>query len=220
MSVTRRLYLARIVSASLVCAASSSVMFLFHMLRSSIHFRPKSCAATKQTWSKSCEISSLMTDTLKGQLARAVRGRPAIAPIAPTPARNVRRESGMCISLIVKRGALSARIGLGFSGAGIQHGKSAVGGSDHLEPGAVCAAFEIGNRFVVAVVRGVGVLGGVEHVEVFEAGAFMHGLPCLGAAGLVRTVVHNSYARMNRIDECARVGEVHAVMVYEKEIDV
>jgi hypothetical protein len=48
MSVTRSLYFSRIWRASVDLAASSSVMFLFHMPRSSIQLRPKSLAATEQ----------------------------------------------------------------------------------------------------------------------------------------------------------------------------
>ncbi len=90
---------------------------------------------------------------------------------------------------------------------------------DHLEVRAIAAALEIGDQRVGAVVRGVGALGGVEHVEIFEAGAVMHGLPRLGAAGLVRAVVHDGHARMDSIDEGARVGQIHAVMIHEIEID-
>ena len=69
-------------------------------------------------------------------------------------------------------------------------------------------AFRIGDQRFGAVVRGVGALGGVEHVEVFKAGAVMDGLPCFGTAGLVRAVVHDGDAGMNGIDEGAGVGEV------------
>ena len=48
----------------------------------------------------------------------------------------------------------------------------------------------------------------------------MHGLPRLGAAGLVRAVVHDGHAGMDGIDECPRVGQVEAVMVDEIKIHV
>jgi hypothetical protein len=70
-----------------------------------------------------------------------------------------------------------------------------------------------------AVVGGVGVFRGVEHPEVFEAGAFVDGLPGLGAAGFVCAVVHDGDAGMNGVDEGLGVGEVEAVVVDEVEVD-
>jgi len=43
-------------------------------------------------------------------------------------------------------------------------------------------------------VGGVGVFGGVEHPEVFEAEAFMHCLPGFWAGGLVCAVIHDGDA--------------------------
>ena len=80
-------------------------------------------------------------------------------------------------------------------------------------------AFGIRDQGFGAVVGGVGALGGVKHVEVFDAGAVVDGLPGFGHACLVRAVVHNGHARVNRIDERAGVGEIHAVMVDQIKID-
>ena len=74
---------------------------------------------------------------------------------------------------------------------------------NHLEVCAIAAAFEIGDQCFGTVVRGVGILGGVQHVEVFKTWTLMHCLPGFGAAGLVRAVVHDGDARMNRIHKRA-----------------
>src|SRR6185312_1240885 len=101
MSVTRSLYFARIFFDWSISSELKSVMFLFHIPRSSIQFRPKSCEATKQARSKSCEISSLITDKRKGHSAsaRATLGAAASTPMAPTPATNSRRDADIGILL-------------------------------------------------------------------------------------------------------------------------
>jgi len=68
-------------------------------------------------------------------------------------------------------------------------------------------------------VGGVGVFGGVEHPEVFEAEAFMHCLPGFWAGGLVCAVIHDGDAGVNRVDEGARVRQVEAVMIDQVKID-
>jgi hypothetical protein len=64
---------------------------------------PKSCAATKQARSKSCEISSLMTAIRKGELAKAAQagmGRAVQkAAAAPAPARKLRLEKVITVFL-------------------------------------------------------------------------------------------------------------------------
>src|SRR5579859_441079 len=90
-------------------ASGSSVMFFPHMLRSSIHCRPKSCATTEQTWSKSCEISSLMTATWKGQAARAARAKAAKDVAAAAEAMKLRREMVMGL-LKVETGGVRFRL--------------------------------------------------------------------------------------------------------------
>ena len=70
MSVTRRLFFFRRRCASAISLASRLTTFLFHMVRSSIHSIPNCWEATSQAWPKSCEISSLMTAILKGDLPR------------------------------------------------------------------------------------------------------------------------------------------------------
>ena len=74
---------------------------------------------------------------------------------------------------------------------------------DNFKVCAVATAFEIGDQCFGAVVRGVGVFRGVQHLEIDQAGAFVHRLPCFGAAGFVRAVIHDGDAGMNRIDKCA-----------------
>ena len=71
-------------------------MFFFHMPRSSIQPIPNSCDATWQTWAKSCEISSLMTEMRNGELESGnERSPPALAAVMATiPARNSRRAKG------------------------------------------------------------------------------------------------------------------------------
>src|SRR5579864_794994 len=68
-------------------------MFLFHMPRSSIHPMPNSFDATSQTWPKSCEISSLITETRNGEAdpPNAKRDVALATVIAAIPARNSRR---------------------------------------------------------------------------------------------------------------------------------
>ena len=116
-------------------------------------------------------------------------------------------------------GCLSCGISLGLAGAGVSDGEAAVGRGDNLEIRTVCAVFEIGDEIVGAVVRGIGIFGGMQHPEIFEAGTFMHGLPGFRTAGLVRAVVHDGYAGMDGVDEGFGVGEIKAVVVDEIEVD-
>jgi len=106
-----------------------------------------------------------------------------------------------------------------LGGAGVEDGKAAVGVGGDFEVCAVGGAFEIGDQRVGAVVSGVRAFGGVEHIEILKAGAFVDGLPGLRAAGFVRAVVHDGYAGVNGIDEGLGVGEIEAVVVDEIEID-
>jgi hypothetical protein len=112
-----------------------------------------------------------------------------------------------------------AGVVLGFAGAGVEDGEAAVGVGGDFEVSAVGGAFEIGDERVGAVVGGVRAFGGVEHPEIFKAGAFVDGLPGLRAAGFVGTVVHDGDARVDGVDEGAGVGQVEAVVVDEIEID-
>src|SRR5580704_4523632 len=100
MSVTLRLCAARILRASSISFAFSSVTFLFQIERSSIHWRPKSFEVIEQACSKSCVISSLMTARRKGHVvvagergsaARVTFGARAPRPSRPRPARYSRR---------------------------------------------------------------------------------------------------------------------------------
>ena len=68
ISVTRRLFFFRMLFASAISLASRFTTFLSHMLRSSIHSIPNCCDATSQARPKSCEISSLITAILNGDL--------------------------------------------------------------------------------------------------------------------------------------------------------
>ena len=78
-------------------------MFFFHMPRSSIQPMPNSRDATSQAWPKSCEISSLITETRKGELLSGGVKREAgenpeaafAAVRATIPARNSRRANCM-----------------------------------------------------------------------------------------------------------------------------
>jgi len=110
-------------------------------------------------------------------------------------------------------------IGFGLGGAGVGDGEAAVAGDYYFQVGAVGSAFEVGDEGFGAVVGGVGVFSGVEHPEVFEAGAFVDGLPGLRAAGFVCTVVHDGDAGMDGVNEGFGVGEVEAVVVDEIEVD-
>src|SRR5260370_1502514 len=97
MSVTCRLYLARIFCASAISASEEAWRFLPHISRSSTHCRPKSFAITEHAWSKSCEISSEITEILKGDCdadALPKSGRVAQAAAAiPAPAIKLRLET-------------------------------------------------------------------------------------------------------------------------------
>ena len=115
---------------------------------------------------------------------------------------------------------LIGRIFFGLAGACVGNGEAAVAASDDFKPMAVAAAFKVGDERFDAVVGGVRAFGGVQHPQVEEAGAFVHGLPGFGAAGFVRAVIHDGDAGMNGVDECLRVGEIHAVMVDEIEAHV
>src|ERR1017187_5827313 len=59
----------------------------------------------------------------------------------------------------------------------------------------------------------------MQHPQVFKAWAFMNGLPGFRATRLVGAVVHDSYARVNRIDEGFGVGQVEAMMVDQVNVD-
>ena len=67
MSVTRNLARSRRRRASATSLLSSLTIFLFHMLRSSIHSRPNSFETISTARAKSWEISSLMTAIRKGE---------------------------------------------------------------------------------------------------------------------------------------------------------
>src|SRR5437899_5561139 len=76
-------------------------MFLFHMPRSSIHPMPNSLDATSQTWPKSCEISSLITETWNGEADSAIglkrdAAAVAVTTIPATKSRRVRRAGMNC----------------------------------------------------------------------------------------------------------------------------
>src|ERR1017187_2034955 len=104
MSVTRSWYFVTIFCASAISADASFIRFLFHRPRTSIHCIPNSRAATWHAWSKSWEISSVITATRKGDfhlgvsffsVADILDGRPldkAVRAInAPVPPRKSRR---------------------------------------------------------------------------------------------------------------------------------
>jgi len=107
MSVTRSLYLSRMALALAMSASSSVEMFLPHMERNSTHSRPKSLAITEQAWSKSGEISSLITATRNVDFNLAAitdKGNVFAAAAAPVALRKVRREtSGIRGSCGLKR---------------------------------------------------------------------------------------------------------------------
>src|SRR6202030_4693781 len=72
--------------------------------RNSIQCMPNSRDATSQAWPKSCEISSLMTETRKGELeSEGGRNRDAAfaAVTATIPARNSRRANSMDMRLLL-----------------------------------------------------------------------------------------------------------------------
>src|SRR5437879_2975032 len=76
-------------------------MFLFHTPRSSIHPMPNSFDATSQTWPKSCEISSLITETRNGEADSAIglkrdTAAVAVTTIPATKSRRVRRAGMNC----------------------------------------------------------------------------------------------------------------------------
>ena len=102
MSVTRRLYLARMACARVTSSELRSAMFLPHRARISTHWSPNSFEATEHAWSKSGDISSVMTLSLKGEFAcaRARLGQAKEALVAATAkvasARNVRRVCEIC----------------------------------------------------------------------------------------------------------------------------
>src|ERR1700736_451965 len=60
-------------------------MFLFHIPRSSIQFMPNSFEATSSVWPKSCDISSLMTDTRNGEFISGIPVSPADTLCSPSP---------------------------------------------------------------------------------------------------------------------------------------
>ena len=119
-----------------------------------------------------------------------------------------------------RRPALFAGVVFGLAGAGVGDGEAAAGRGNDFEVGAIRgAAFGIGDERVGAIVGGVRVFSGVELPEVFKAGAVMDSLPGFRAAGLVSAVVHDGYARTDGIDNGAGVGEIHAVMGDQIEVD-
>src|ERR1700744_3524416 len=72
ISVTCNLYFARIFFASAISASVDTCRFLPHISRISTQCRPNSFAITEQAWSKSCEISSEITESLNGEPAAAM----------------------------------------------------------------------------------------------------------------------------------------------------
>jgi hypothetical protein len=99
-----------------------------------------------------------------------------------------------------------------LAGPRVGYGETAITRGDNFKIRAISIAFWISNLSLGAVVCGIGIFGGVDHVEVFEAGAIVHGLPCFGTASFVSAVVHDGHARMNGIDDGARAGLVEAVV--------
>src|SRR5580704_16917401 len=98
ISVTRSWYFCKMRCDSAISLASKSVTFLFHMERSSIQCKPKSLVAISQARPKSGVSSSLMTESLNGQLpAKACATLPScvIAPAAVSDAMNSRRDGDM-----------------------------------------------------------------------------------------------------------------------------
>src|SRR5258707_6021600 len=97
MSVTWRLYLARIFCASAIPVSEEAWRFLPHISRSSTYRKPKSFAITEQAWSKSCEISSEITEILNGDcdaVAMPKSGRAEQpAEVIPAPAIKLRLET-------------------------------------------------------------------------------------------------------------------------------
>src|SRR5215475_13243483 len=111
MSVTRKLFFLSSRTASSISFASRAAIFLFHMPRSSIHSMPNCLEATSQAWPKSCEISSLMTAILNGDLLRDepevpededwAEEREECAANMLRPATNPRREISDRISILL-----------------------------------------------------------------------------------------------------------------------
>src|SRR5215469_10146638 len=109
MSVTRSLCWSRIFFASSSCLSLSSVTFLSHIERNSIHCKPKSRATIEHARSKSGVISSLMTASRKGQDPPApcekakppaffvIHEKPAISPAVPKPPSIVRLVYATCL---------------------------------------------------------------------------------------------------------------------------
>ena len=66
------------------------------------------------------------------------------------------------------------------------------------------------------IVRDIGIFSrilGIVHLpEVLQARRVVHGLPCFRLAALVCTVVHDGYARMERIDDDFGIRLIEAVM--------
>src|ERR1019366_6708502 len=172
-----------------------------------------------------------MTATRKGQLAWAVPGMAAIAPAAPIPLKKPRRDKDIRISqsqTARERGpapachcmthvaspaeaALFARILFGFSGSRVCHGEAAIRRCDDLEVRAIrCRTFGIRDVGLWTVVCGIGTFGAVNHIESFKSRGLMDSLPCLGATCLMRAVVHDGHARMNRTHNGARVRQIEA----------
>src|SRR5437764_425331 len=93
-------------TAARTAAASRPVAvwrFLPHISRISTNFRPKSLAMTEQAWSKSWEISSEITEILKGELDAGdwpKSGRVAhAAAVRPAPARKFRLDTAFMFLL-------------------------------------------------------------------------------------------------------------------------
>jgi hypothetical protein len=113
------------------------------------------------------------------------------------------------------------RVVPGLAGTAVGDGEPAIGRGYNFEVCAVGgAAFGIGDEGFGTVVRSVGALGGVEHVEVFHAGTLVDGLPRFRTAGLVRAVVHDGHTGMDRVDDGARIRLIEPVMRGEIEINM
>jgi hypothetical protein len=107
-----------------------------------------------------------------------------------------------------------------FAGARVGDAEAAIAARDDLEVRPVATAFEVGDERRGAIVRGVGIFGRVQHVQILQAGALVHGLPRLGTACLVRAVVHDGDTGMNRIDKGLRVRKVESVMIHQIKVNV
>src|SRR5689334_3069249 len=111
ISETRRLNLSSTALASAMSFASHMITFLLCIARSSTQPRPNSRAAISQAWGKSCEISSVITDSLNEEALpiRQVNGSAAM----PTPRRKSRRVGiGRGLSTIRRETSTCARVGL------------------------------------------------------------------------------------------------------------